>query len=399
MNTKLKIISNLDRAILSLLVLYCLTAVISISLSEIGYFGAFFVWLVKIAYTGELNLKRTPADLPFVIFTFLTLCAVFIGLDGLPELSNKFKPLSLMLMFPLVVNNVKDKKTVYYLFLCFFVSGLLQSAVIIYKGFTTKNLSLGLGIGGTMSVTLTAGELLVTLLGAALSFFCFDKDKKVRALAFFTLTLGFIALAFTLARGAWVAFIGVLLVFAFLGRKKIFGAVLLALILLFCGSYYFKDHVAGKKIYSIFKLTSGTTPQRFAMWRSGLRMVQDHPLGVGIDNVIKKYKNYCEPEEKNRIRGHLHNNYLQIAVERGVFALAAFLWLLYIVVKTVYLNYLRSTNYRVKVLCCSVLLALTAFMVAGVFEYGLGSAIYAPFFWFLAALAVIIPKIPEGKGL
>ena len=381
-----KITAYFDRAIFYLLVLFCLTATVSISMSEIGFFGAFFLWLSKMAYTRNFNFKRTPADFPLFIFALLTLVAVFIGLDGGPVPANRLKPLSLMLMFPLVVNNVKDKKTAYKLFLSLFVSLFLQSAIIIYKGFATAELARGIGIGGTMSVTLTAGELLVTLLGAVLCFLFMEKDKKIRLAAYFLLALGLLALAFTLARGAWAAFAAVLLVFGALQSKKVFLGVLVILTLVFVGSQFYKDTVIGRKINSVLDLKSGTTPQRFAMWRSGLRMLKDNPLGIGIDNVIKKYPAYAEPAERTRERGHLHNNYLQIAVERGVLALIAFLWFLYVVIKTAYVNYLKNSDLKAKAISLSVILALVAFLVTGTFEYGLGSAIYAPLVWFFAAI-------------
>lgn len=399
MKTNPNVIAHFDRAINYLLILFGLTATVSISLSEIGFFGAFFVWLMKLAYTQKLDLKRTPADIPLAIFTVLTLIAVFIGLEGSNEIRNRLKPLSLMLMFPLIVNTVKDRKTASKLLLCLLFSVLVQSVIIIFKGLTTKDLSMGIGVGGTMSVTLTAGEMLVTLLGTALCFLFMDKDRKVRAFAFAVFLLGVLALVFTLARGAWIAFIAVLLVFAALRSKTMLVGVTLILVLVFSGSYYYKDTVFVKKLNSVFELEKGTTPQRFAMWRSGLRMVKDHPLGIGIDSVFRKYKEYREPAETNQDRGHLHNNYLQLAVERGVLALLTFLWFLYVVLKTAYLNYLKNTNNKIKALFLSSFLALLAFLVTGVFEYGLGSAIYAPIFWFFAALAVIMPVIPNGKEL
>ena len=275
-------------------------------------------------------------------------------------------------------------------FLCLFVSLFLQSAYIIYKGLTTLDLASGIGIGGTMSVTLTAGELLVTLLGAVLCFLFTEKEKKIRLAGYFLLALGIVALAFTLARGAWVAFAAVLLVFGGLRSKKAFLGVLVILVLAFSGNQFYKDTVIGRKINSTFELKSGTTLQRFAMWRSGLKMVKDRPFGIGIDNVIKKYPAYAEPAEIKRERGHLHNNYLQIAVERGVLALLAFLWFLYIVIKTAYVNYLKSSDLGAKAIYLSVILALVAFIVTGTFEYGLGSAIYAPLVWFFAAITQLL---------
>jgi O-antigen ligase len=54
-------------------------------------------------------------------------------------------------------------------------------------------------------------------------------------------------------------------------------------------------------------------------------MVRDHPLlGVGPDQVKEAYTDYPWATR----RPHLHNNVVQIAAERGLPALAAWLWLI-----------------------------------------------------------------------
>src|SRR3989339_1030999 len=160
--------------------IFYLTCTVSISLSEIGFFGAFFVWLVKMVYFGKFEWKRTPADLPFLIFTLLTLFAVYIGVDKASELTNRLKPLSLMFIYPLVLNNLKSGKAAKEFLLLMLGSILIQSAIIIYYGFITTHLFQSDGGGGTKSVTLTAGEKLAPIFGFALCFLGSVKDKKVR---------------------------------------------------------------------------------------------------------------------------------------------------------------------------------------------------------------------------
>src|SRR3989339_31962 len=374
--------SCFDNTIKALLCLFFLTCTVSISLSEIGFFGAFFVWLVKMVYFGKFEWKRTPADLPFLIFTLLTLFAVYIGVDKASELTNRLKPLSLMFIYPLVLNNLKSRKAAKEFLLLMLGSILIQSAIIIYYGFSTSNFSQGYGVGGTMSVTLTAGEMLATILGFALCFLVSVKDKKVRMFSAITFIAGSIALLFTLARGAWVSFF-----FLFLAGIIVFSA----------GGYFVKGNVFLKKAESTFNTTQGTTPIRFAMWRGGLLMLKDNPFGIGIDNV---YKNFEKPKYKLSnpgypIFGHLHNNYLQLAVERGILALIAFLWLFYVFIRTSIAGYLKEKDKEPKFIYLGIMLAFLAFMIGGMFEYGLGSAIYAAIIWALAAMGMTLKSITE----
>ncbi|MFH1074996.1 MAG: O-antigen ligase family protein [Candidatus Firestonebacteria bacterium] len=381
-----------DNIIKTLLCLFFLTCAVSISLSEIGFFGAFFAWIIKMAYLRKLEWKKSPADLPLIAFTILTLIAVFIGVDKAGELTNRFKPLSLMLVYPLIVNNLKSRKSAKEFLLIILCSVLLQSIIIIYKGLTTLNLSLGIGVGGTMSVTLTAGEIIATTLGFTLCFLAASKDKKIKYFSMITLFAGISALLFTLARGAWVSFISVAVIFTLAWNKKIFFLVLAVIILLSTGVFYMKGNVFFRKIESTFDMTHGTTPVRFAMWRSGFLMLKDNPLGLGIDNVYKNSEKpaYKLTDPKYPNFGHLHNNYLQIAVERGVFALGAFLWLFFVFIRTSLIGYFKEEDKEIKFAFLGLFLAFSAFMVSGMFEYSLGSAIYAPIIWALAGIVMTI---------
>src|SRR5205085_11231418 len=64
------------------------------------------------------------------------------------------------------------------------------------------------------------------------------------------------------------------------------------------------------------------------MWQDGLRLVRQHPwFGVGMETVRTHWQEW-------NIRGfalyhvvsHFHSTFLQIAVERGLTTLAAWLW-------------------------------------------------------------------------
>jgi O-antigen ligase len=72
---------------------------------------------------------------------------------------------------------------------------------------------------------------------------------------------------------------------------------------------------------------SGSEPTRFAIWRSSLRMVRDHPIfGVGPDQFLYQYlRRYVEPEGwAERYTSHPHNLVLDVWLRLGVLGLAAF---------------------------------------------------------------------------
>ena len=84
--------------------------------------------------------------------------------------------------------------------------------------------------------------------------------------------------------------------------------------------------LAGRFI-STFDLKDPTNRDRLAMLREGEHMIRAHPMvGVGPNMVQVVYSEYRVPDAVETTNPHLHNVPLQIAAERGLAALAAWLW-------------------------------------------------------------------------
>jgi len=80
------------------------------------------------------------------------------------------------------------------------------------------------------------------------------------------------------------------------------------------------------RFYSIFDMQDPTSRDRVAMLRAGVAMVKAHPLtGVGPTMVQPLYERYRDPSAVEKVNPHLHNVPVQIAAERGLPALAAWL--------------------------------------------------------------------------
>ncbi len=123
---------------------------------------------------------------------------------------------------------------------------------------------------------------------------------------------------------------------------------------------------------SIFNLNDPTTRDRLAMLQAGVAIVKDHPLtGVGPDQIERVYPSYRVPTAVNPTNPHLHNVPMQIAAERGLPALGAWLWF---VGSALYglLGLLRRTRNRS--LAAAGLGAVAAMVAAGMFEYNFGDS-------------------------
>lgn len=126
---------------------------------------------------------------------------------------------------------------------------------------------------------------------------------------------------------------------------------------------------------------------RLEMLEVGSRMVRDHPLlGVGPERVGVEFTDYYEGSNIDVFYyGHLHNNFMQIAAERGLLSLAALLWLMgRIGVDLV--RFSRSSVPSVKWSGVSGLAVLGSFLVAGLFEYNFGDSEMLMLFLFLVSI-------------
>jgi O-antigen ligase len=120
------------------------------------------------------------------------------------------------------------------------------------------------------------------------------------------------------------------------------------------------------------------------MIRSGLRIIKDDPLtGVGPDMVIQVYPHYRDPKAVKQLNPHLHNVPLQIAAERGLPALALWLWF----VLTLSIDFLRNRKTTPYPSITNAALACVVAMVAaGMFEYNFGDSEFLMLFLLLVAL-------------
>ncbi|HEU5320292.1 MAG TPA: O-antigen ligase family protein, partial [Methylomirabilota bacterium] len=140
-----------------------------------------------------------------------------------------------------------------------------------------------------------------------------------------------------------------------------------------------------------------TTRERLSMAAAGLRLAREHPLtGIGPGQVKHFYPRYAPPEAMRRSTSHLHDSPLQILVERGVPALAAWLWLwaAYFARAVRTLGRLPAEAAGDRALVTGAVMAAAAFLVTGLFEYSFGDTEVL-----LATLAVMaLPFVVERSA-
>jgi O-antigen ligase len=115
---------------------------------------------------------------------------------------------------------------------------------------------------------------------------------------------------------------------------------------------------------------------RLELFVAGVQMIKDHPLfGVGPQRISSEFPRYYRGYDLANAHfyyGHLENNVLQIAAERGLPCLAAFLWFIIELYSSLarMLKTARDTRWAP----LAALSALTGFIVAGLFSYNFGDS-------------------------
>jgi O-antigen ligase len=189
-----------------------------------------------------------------------------------------------------------------------------------------------------------------------------------------------VALAFTLTRSVWVGtLVGVGVLFVLKDRRLL--AVLPVVALL---AIILAPAEVTARMYSVFDVNDPSNRDRFAMLRSGVEMIRDHPLtGVGPDMVKTLYADYRQPWAVNELNVHLHNVPMQIAAERGIPALV--IWLAFIgFVARDLLRRVKTSRHPS--LAAAGLAALAAMLSAGIFEYNFGDSEFLMLFLVLITL-------------
>jgi hypothetical protein len=138
------------------------------------------------------------------------------------------------------------------------------------------------------------------------------------------------------------------------------------------------------RFMSMFDSRDPTRVDRVTMLKVGSRMVKAHPLvGVGPTRVGTRYREFLDPNEPDHVNPHLHNVPMQIAAERGLLALAAWVWMIAILAIDMMR---RLTVPDTRFLAAAALGCMVAMFAAGMAEYNFGDSEFLMLFLVLMTL-------------
>lgn len=272
----------------------------------------------------------------------------------------------LLLLLPIAMDLVDGPESARRLVLTLAASGGVLSVVGIWQ-FLHGGDDLGNRIRGTLSHYMTFSGL-ATIAACLLLGFALEGRGRWRLVGL----LGAVPLAavlLTFTRGSYVGLVAALLLYVLVRRPR--GLLLLAPALL--AVFLLAPADIRGRIRSIADLSDSTNRDRIAMIHAGARMIAHDPiLGLGPEMVERYYPLYRDADALRWRVPHLHDNALQIAAANGVFAAAAYVALVALVLARAIRLLRTETRPDRAAIWAGVLLAVAALAVAGLFEYNFG---------------------------
>jgi O-antigen ligase len=387
---------NSEGAIFWLTAASAAASVVSIAAMEILLAAALLLWLLT---------RRTPLNIPSY---FVPLCVFFlttlVSLALSPDPGagrhaiQKFVLVSMGLLAAAFVTSDSRAEKAYKLLLATTVVSA-GVAIVQFAISETRFLRTGELVDDPTLVNRITGPLghWMTFSGVQLLVFC----AAIPAVVILgrkwigAVFISGIAIVLSNTRGAWL---GALAGFGFIAWALPRRLILIAVVSLVVVAAAASPMIYRRVMMSLDPNLS-TNYSRGVYWSVGTKMVQAHPLfGVGPERIHDEFPNYNTGKPVDYY-GHLHNNFLQIAAERGLLSLAAFVWFLVELYRSLLVR-LRDSEDDTHWAILGSIAALTAFVVAGITEYNFGDSEVFVLLLFLVSIPyglVHVQKDPDRE--
>ncbi|MBA2302734.1 MAG: O-antigen ligase family protein [Acidobacteria bacterium] len=392
---------GLERAAYFSLLAFAASLQISIAAANILLAITAVLWLILVVGRRE-RIAVPPMFWPLAAYAGMSLIAAVFSIDPHKSLVDS-KQLLLFAIVPISYHLLRGGRSLLAVEVIISVAALSAAIGIVQFGILKWD-SLEHRPQGALGMYMTySGQLMLAACLAVARLLFWPRDRLWPMLVLPALV---VALATTASRNAWVGActgIAILLLMRDLrlvGLLPVIAAIFIALApAQLTDRFYAMFQIADTRRQTEATEASVRSNQdRVAMVRSGIRIIKDHPLtGVGPDMVMDVYPVYRDKNAVNQLNPHLHNVPLQIAAERGLPALAVWLWF----IVTLARDFARQRRMTASSFLPNAGAAIVAAMLAaGMFEYNFGDSEFLMLFLLLVTLPYAAGRAepPEGTG-
>ena len=354
-------------------------------------------WLARAAIFKDVGLvRKTPLNGPIVAYTVTLVVATLLGTfaGNVRPLRGFFftlKYVEYFVVYFMAVNYIQDERQ---------LRRLLGTAV------ATCAISAVMGIAqipsgervsapfeGKYGEPNTFGGYLVFMLAVILGLALAAKTLPARLRWFALAALTAVPLLYTLSRTSWLAALPMLLTLILLSPRRLIVIVAVGCAILL-GSAVFPKQVLDRYDYTFhapeargdFRVGSArfdtSTSARVESWGYGIRGWLKRPLlGYGVTGFA-----------------FMDAQYVRVLVEGGLLGLAAFLWLLWRILRTAWDTYRRTVGTRFEGLALGYIAGFAAMITHCI---GANTFIIVRImepFWFLTGIVTILPLLHQARA-
>jgi O-antigen ligase len=367
--------AGLERVTVALLLGFVASLQVSIALADILLTAMLLTWVMTL-----VRDKTWPTAPPFftalVAYAGMTLIASAFSADPTASFIDS-RQLLLFVIVPAVYDIARGPRAATVVDVIVSVGAASAAFGIVQYGILHYD-NLGQRPQGAMSHYMTYSGLLMLVICTAAARLLFGSRRRTWPALVMPALI--VALSLTFTRNAFIGACFAAALLLILKDFRLTGILPVVIAALFV----IAPDTITNRLTSTFNAQDPANQDRLAMVEIGARMVKDHPwTGVGPNMVPRLYEQYRPDYAVNPTNPHLHNVPLQIAAERGLPALAIWIWFISTLSLSVF-RLFRTGEERV--LSAAGLAAVVAMLAAGLFEYNFGDSEFLMLFLVLVTL-------------
>jgi O-antigen ligase len=270
---------------------------------------------------------------------------------------------------------------------------------------------------GFYSHWVTYSQALLLIASLALGLFISLPQKRSRMGGLLLLALaglGF-ALLLTVTRASWLGFLVAAAVMVLVGTsRRTIAIVAVALIPVVLAGFFL---LRQQRHVGFVDQKDASITWRETVWHEGFNLLVSKPrhllIGVGMDSLKAHWREWGLFDQGRIPIGHMHNDFLQIALERGVPALILWLVLLALYARVLW-QLIRRLSERTNAMdqrgpeilgawidrgiALGALGGLAGFITSGFVHYNWGDSTVMMIFYFMMGLSLVIYRTTSPAG-
>ena len=349
------------------------------------------VWVARQILPNPPALRRTPLDIPVILFAAATYLSV-LGFGGNldQQLVGLLKATGGFLIFFLATQSIQDRRDLWMVLSAVVATGLIQAVSLAFAVFTgAQQISTdSRWTGIVIDPNLYAGYL-VLIIPLVMAVGLSIRSRWALAASAVALVAFTVALIATLSRSGWIGVVVATIVLGVLLPKRRWGlaavATAIALALVLSGML---GPIGSRLGPSQQDGPIAMLVSRWDVWTAAVAIARDHPaFGVGVANFINFY-----PEYSGQSFGidHAHNILLNMLAERGVIGLIAFGLVLVIMFRSLFIALGRAASTTERTLIAGLIAVFAGYLAHSMLDVSYYDYKILLLFWVLAGTAAVV---------